>query len=156
MATTMTRNQQARKMTSKVAGSAAEFDAEIPEEGKEPLKKLMSEAQAAYVSYLQAQRKVATAYQERRRLGEQEFKEIEERAAAACAQAIEEASQALLRAEQEAEAAYKEARRRAEQAYQQGILAALAARKEAVDKAWAESSGASEAIWRIFQGGTET
>ena len=97
MTTTMTEYPKANKVVSKDEKQTLELTPEVSKEGKDPLNDLMNQvnqAQNAYKSYLQAQRKVAAAYQERQRQGEKAYKEIEEQAANICAETIEKASKA--------------------------------------------------------------
>lgn len=156
MASTMTKGQQARKVVNKDVKQAAEFTPQVSEEVKDPLNELMNQAQAAYGSYLQAQRKVATAYQHAQYEGEKAYKETEAQAANLCAETMEKALQAREKAEREAEEQYKETRGRAGQAYQDSATEALRVRKETVEKAWEATKGNSDKIWTIFQSGTET
>lgn len=152
MATTMTENQQARKVVNKDVKQMGKLPSEVLKEERDPLDELMSQAQAAYMSYLQAQRKVAVAYQERHRRVEESFKEIEEHAAKICAVAIEKAARALEKAEQEAEEACKKAKMSATQGYQDGMNESLRIRRETVEQAWEEARRNSERIWKVFQG----
>jgi hypothetical protein len=102
VAATITKNTQTRKVVGKDVEETVELPSEVPQEDRDTLNELMKQAQTAYESYLQAQRKVATAYQERQRRVEESFKDIEEHAAKICAVAIEKASRALEKAEQDA------------------------------------------------------
>jgi len=61
MTTTMTKNQQSRKLASKDEEQTAEFVPEVSKEDKDPLSELMNQAQVAYTSYMKAQRKVGAA-----------------------------------------------------------------------------------------------
>jgi len=110
VAITMTKNPQVRKEVSKDVKQMVELPSEVLEEDRDPIAELMSQAQAAYESYQQAQRKVAAAYQEHQRQGEMSYKETEEHAAKLCAEAIEKAARVLEKAEQEAEEAYMKAK----------------------------------------------
>jgi hypothetical protein len=65
MVTAISKNQKSRKVMDKDVEQMVEVPSEAPEEVSGPLAELMSQAQSAYTSYLQAQRKVAEAYQER-------------------------------------------------------------------------------------------
>jgi hypothetical protein len=65
VATTMIKSQQARKVVGKDGEQMIEVPAEVSKEERDSLDELMDQAQAAYESYLQAQKKVALAYQER-------------------------------------------------------------------------------------------
>jgi hypothetical protein len=70
VATTMIKSQQARRVVDKGGEQMDELPTEATTEERDSLDELMSQAQGAYESYVQAQRKVAAAYQERqRRLG---------------------------------------------------------------------------------------
>jgi galactokinase/mevalonate kinase-like predicted kinase len=155
MATTMIKNQQSRKGAGKDTPQTVELTPEILEDVRDPLDELMSQAQAAYVSYLQAQKKVASAYQERQRQVEKSYKAIEDRASKICAEAIEKATRALEKADQEAEEAYQKAKARAEQTYQDGVNESLRIREETIENAWEESKRNSDRIWKMFQGELE-
>jgi hypothetical protein len=56
VATTITKNPQTRKVVGKDGGETGELPFEVVQEDRETLSELMSQAQAAYESYLQAQR----------------------------------------------------------------------------------------------------
>ncbi len=152
MTTTMIKNQQAKKVVSKDMEQMVELPSEVLTEKRDPLDELMNQAQAAYESYLQAQRKVAVAYQERQRRVEESFKEIEEHAAKMCAVAMEKAARALEKTEQEAEETYKKAKVGATQVCQDNLNEALRIRRETVEQAWGEARRNSERIWKVFQG----
>jgi molecular chaperone GrpE (heat shock protein) len=152
VATTMIKSQQARKAAANDEGPIAEPPSEIAKEERDSLDELMSQAQGAYESYLQAQKKVALAYQERQHRVEESFKEIEEHAAKLCAVAIDEAVRSLEKAEQEAEGTYKKAKLSAMQAYQDSLDEALRIRGDTVELAWEEAKRNSERIWKVFQG----
>lgn len=152
MATTMTKNPQARKVTGKDGEQMVELPNDVSKEERDSLDELMGQAQAAYESYLQAQKKVALAYQGRQRRVEESFKEIEEHAANLCAVAIEKASRSLEKAEQEAEEMHKKAKLSAAQIYQDNLNEALRIRRETVEQAWEEARRNSEKIWKVFQG----
>lgn len=152
MATTMTKNPQARKVTGKDGEQMVEIPNDVSKEERDSLDELMGQAQAAYESYLQAQKKVALAYQGRQRRVEESFKEIEEHAAKLCAVAIEKASRSLEKAEQEAEDMYKKAKLSGTQVYQESLNEALRIRRETVEQAWDEARRNSERIWKVFQG----
>ena len=148
----MIKNQQAKKVVSKDMEQMVELPSEVLTEKRDPLDELMNQAQAAYESYLQAQRKVAVAYQERQRRVEESFKEIEEHAAKMCAVAMEKAARALEKTEQEAEETYKKAKVGATQVCQDNLNEALRIRRETVEQAWGEARRNSERIWKVFQG----
>ncbi len=152
MATTMTKNPQARKVTGKDGEQMVELPNDVSKEERDSLDELMGQAQAAYESYLQAQKKVALAYQGRQRRVEESFKEIEEHAAKLCAVAIEKASRSLEKAEQEAEEMYEKAKLSGTQVYQESLNEALRIRRETVEQAWEEARRNSEKIWKVFQG----
>jgi cell division septum initiation protein DivIVA len=97
MVTAVSKNQKTRKVVDQDMEQVVEIPSEAPEEVSDPLAALMSQAQAAYTSYLQAQRKVAEAYQERQRESETSYKEIEENAARICTAALEKAEHACRR-----------------------------------------------------------
>jgi len=88
----MTKNQQSRKVASKEEKQKVEFVRDVTKEDKDSLSELMNQAQAAYNSYIQAQRKVAAAYQECQCHGEKAYEEIEEQAANICTETIEKAA----------------------------------------------------------------
>jgi vacuolar-type H+-ATPase subunit H len=148
----MTKNPQARKVTGKDGEQMVELPNDVSKEERDSLDELMGQAQAAYESYLQAQKKVALAYQGRQRRVEESFKEIEEHAAKLCAVAIEKASRSLEKAEQEAEDMYKKAKLSGTQVYQESLNEALRIRRETVEQAWEEARRNSEKIWKVFQG----
>jgi vacuolar-type H+-ATPase subunit H len=148
----MTKNPQARKVTGKDGEQMVELPNDVSKEERDSLDELMGQAQAAYESYLQAQKKVALAYQGRQRRVEESFKEIEEHAAKLCAVAIEKASRSLEKAEQEAEDMYKKAKLSGTQVYQESLNEALRIRRETVEQAWDEARRNSERIWKVFQG----
>ena len=152
MATTMVKSQQARKVVGKDGEQMVELPTEVTKEERDSLDELMSQAQAAHESYLQARKKVALAYQERQRRVEESFKEIEAHAAKLCTVAIEKATRSLEKAEQEAEGMYKKAKLSAAQAYQDSLDEALRIRTETVEQAWEEARRNSEKIWKVFQG----
>jgi vacuolar-type H+-ATPase subunit H len=148
----MTKNPQARKVTGKDGEQMVEIPNDVSKEERDSLDELMGQAQTAYESYLQAQKKVALAYQGRQRRVEESFKEIEEHAAKLCAVAIEKASRSLEKAEQEAEDMYKKAKLSGTQVYQESLNEALRIRRETVEQAWEEARRNSEKIWKVFQG----
>jgi vacuolar-type H+-ATPase subunit H len=148
----MTKNPQARKVTGKDGEQMVELPNDVSKEERDSLDELMGQAQAAYESYLQAQKKVALAYQGRQRRVEESFKEIEEHAAKLCAVAIEKASRSLEKAEQEAEEMYEKAKLSGTQVYQESLNEALRIRRETVEQAWEEARRNSEKIWKVFQG----
>jgi vacuolar-type H+-ATPase subunit H len=150
--TTITENPQAKEEVGKDGERMVEFAAAISKEDRDSLDELMTQAQAAYDSYLQAQRKVALAYQEQRRRIEESFKEIEEHADRLCAVAIERANRSLEKAEQEAEEMYKKAKVSARQVYQDSLTEALRIRRDSVGQAWEEARRNSEKISKVFQG----
>ena len=152
MATTMIKNQQARKVVGKDDEQMVDLPTEATTQEGDSLDELMSQAQNAYESYLQAQKKEALAYQGRQRRVEESFKETEEHAAKLCAVAIEKATRSLEKAEQEAEGTYKKAKLSAAQTYQDSLNEALRIRTEAVEQAWEEARRNSEKIWKVFQG----
>jgi len=107
MADTITGAQQDRKTLSKDEEQIVEFSPRTHGENKDLLGELIRQVQAAYVSFLHAQRKIAPAYREGQRHGEQARKAIEEQAANICAETIAKAAQAIVKVEREAEKTYK-------------------------------------------------
>ncbi len=155
MVTAVSKSQKTRKVVNQDMEQMVEVPSEAPEEVSDPLAALMNQAQAAYTSYLQAQRKVAEAYQERQHQSETSYKEIEENAAKICTAALGKAERALEKAEQEADEACLKVRMEAKRVYQDSVNEALRLRDETIQQAWEETKRNSERIWKVFQGKIE-
>ena len=125
-----------------------DFDMRMPN----PLEDLRKQAEMAYTTYLDAQRKVANAYRERERAEVVLYKETEREANRACDQAIEAAASVRSAAQRRAREEYEKALETAESTYQQRVAEALYACRESIDRQWQAANELSEQTWNIFQG----
>jgi hypothetical protein len=152
MTTITKQNQQLNKTTQKIEDKIVKSTPDTKTQDLDTLSEVRSLAEKAYQAYMDAQRRVATAYRERAYQEEKAYEEIEGKANRECTEAIEKAFKIRDKAEQEAEMAYQEAREKAAQLCQQKIEQALSVRSRTVQEAWVISRETSERIWKIFKG----
>lgn len=117
-----------------------------------PLEELRKQAEAAYTSYLGAQRKVAKAYRQREQQEVSNYKLTEQQANKDCDDAIQQALAARTRTEKAARDAYEKAMEEASKDYDQKVTEALKSCRQAIENQWQIANELSEQIWTIFQG----
>jgi len=133
---------------------------------KSPLGEILSQAEKAYMAYMEAERQVARAYHENEVQVAKAYKRAEQKAQRTYDEAVidalrirEETATKALDAYREAlemaEAAFGEAKEQADKTCDEIIVKALKAREDAMAEAWDTCQQAMLSTWKIFSSLTD-
>ena len=145
---------QTKKGMGKAQKEMAEVVPELYPRSSNPLEDLRKQAEEAYNSYLDAQRKMARAYRVTERNQVTNFKQAEEKANKICDEAIEKAIVSRLESEHEAREEYEKVIENAAKTFKETVEQALKVCRQTIDHEWQAADELTGRMWDIFQGKT--
>jgi vacuolar-type H+-ATPase subunit H len=143
---------QTRKGAGRGQKEMLEAAPELSVRPSNPLEDLRKQAEVAYNSYVDAQRKMARAYRVTERSEVANYKEAEERANKVCDEAIQKAPLIRSQSEHDAREAYEKAVENAAKAFEETVEQALKVCRQTIQQEWQAANELSERMWDIFQG----
>jgi hypothetical protein len=145
---------QTRKGMAKAQKEMAEVVPELYPRSSNPLEDLRKQAEEAYSSYLDAQRKMARAYRVTERNQVTGYKQAEDKANKICDETIEKAIVSRLQSEHEARDAYEKAIENAARTFKENVEQALKVCRQTIEHEWQAADELTGRMWEIFQGKT--
>ena len=148
----LTTKQQSKKGNGSADKKNLQSTREVSETTVDPINDLRAQAELAYNTYLEAQRKVARAYREFEQKEVNAHRQAAVQASNSCDRAIQQSMRIREKAEWEAEETYREAREKVAKAYKESVAQALRVCWKTIEQAWERSTEVSDRVWKIFQG----